>query len=63
MPFSRNLFDECDETLDAVEESLIAVNLPGRQPLHLSAYQPLTDDYATLSDPLYDAEADSLALT
>ena len=36
MSFSRSLPDERDETLDALEESLIAVNLPGRQPLYLS---------------------------
>ncbi|QHM70798.1 hypothetical protein [Mixta intestinalis] len=56
MSFSRSLFDERDETLDALEESLIAVGLPGRQALHLSAHPPVNEHYATLHDPLYEAD-------
>ncbi|WP_275556308.1 hypothetical protein [Mixta sp. Marseille-Q2659] len=60
MFLSRSLFDERDETLDGVEESLIAVNLPGRQPLHLSDKERfpavMSEHYGALRDPLYDSD-------
>lgn len=60
MSLSRSLFDERDETLDAVEESLIAVNLPGRQTLHLTDKERfpalMSEHYSALRDPLYDSD-------
>ena len=60
MSVSRSLFDERDETLDAVEESLIAVNLPGRKTLHLGDKEryPLlmSEQCGALRDPLYDSD-------
>ncbi|ARJ43874.1 hypothetical protein B1H58_18680 [Pantoea alhagi] len=60
MSVSRSLFDERDETLDALEESLIAVNLPGRHPLHLSDKERfpvlMSEHYSALRDPLYDSD-------
>ncbi|URQ62327.1 hypothetical protein LQ939_08900 [Pantoea alhagi] len=60
MSVSRSLFDERDETLDALEESLIAVNFPGRQPLHLSDKERfpalMSEHYSALCDPLYDSD-------
>lgn len=60
MSVSRSLFDERDETLDALEESLIAVNLPGRQTLHLSDKERfpalMSEHHGALRDPLYDSE-------
>ncbi|MGC8425757.1 hypothetical protein ACP3S8_13295 [Mixta calida] len=60
MSFSRSLPEERDETLDALEESLIAVNLPGRQPLYLSdrerAPAIMSDHYGALRDPLYESD-------
>lgn len=60
MSLSRSLLDERDETLDAVEESLIAVNLPGRQTLYLTDRERLpalmSEHYGALRDPLYDSD-------
>ncbi|GLR08989.1 hypothetical protein COO59_00100 [Mixta theicola] len=60
MSVSHSLFDDRDETLDALEESLIAVNLPGRQMLHLTEkerFPVLTSEHSgALRDPLYDSD-------